>query len=56
MKNYLSIIALAACFAVISTTLIAANTIISDDFNGVNGAALAGRTPDLVNLQEQAIP
>jgi hypothetical protein len=28
----------------------AANTIISDDFNGTNGAALAGRTPDLVNL------
>ena len=50
MKNYLSIIALTACFAVIPTTLIAANTIISDDFNGANGAALAGRTPDLVNL------
>ena len=50
MKTTLTKAFFAAFLLVLPAILPAANTIISEDFNGTNGAALAGRSPDLVNL------
>jgi hypothetical protein len=50
MKTIIQKSILAACLIAFPSTLPADNIIIADDFNGINGAALAGRAPDLVNL------